>query len=356
MSNLGLDREVLANITNGNQKAIKALERVFDDVAVVIPEQVTTAINQAAQAVASANQALGILADLVDRLELLAHAPTLVPQEFEQDYQPAIQMGSIAIQDAESVDITGGAVGLSAGTVALPSFYMVDRTTGLYRAAANEWRMAVAGVDMITYKATGLTVTTAIKSGATGTAGVFQLARASDGAVAGSAAMNVNVLEIDNQPGDVVIKRAGTERIRATATGATVAGTIDSTAETRVTQAIGGAAFGMWSVAANVNSRNFVLAAQSLAYGQCELVISNARLGDPIAAGTVVWSATLAGLKITAGFGCNTKAAQASVASGAVLAAYAGGANGLATAAAMQALVDKVTIIDAMLKANGIAS
>lgn len=124
--------------------------------------------------------------------------------------------------------------------------------------------------------------------------------------------------------------------------------------EIRSTQAVGGAYYGMWSLSANVNSRNWALAMQSLAFGQCELVISNARLGDPVAAGTVVWSATIAGLKVTAGFGCNTKTAQASVASGAALIAYAAGANGLATGAAMQALVDKVTVMDTALKANGI--
>ncbi len=61
---------------------------------------------------------------------------------------------------------------------------------------------------------------------------------------------------------------------------------------------------------------------------------------------------------ITAGgkFGCNAAAAQAAAASGAALIAYAAGANGLATGAAMQALVVKVQAIDAALKANGICS
>ncbi|MES2320180.1 MAG: hypothetical protein V4631_22105 [Pseudomonadota bacterium] len=165
MSKLGLNREILENITSGNAQAIKALERVFDDVSVLLPDQIDAVINQAAQAVSAANQAIGILANLADMLEQLAQAPAtaLPPAEYE-DLRPALQVGSIAIQEADNVDITGGTIGLSAGTVALPSFYMVDRTTGLYSAGADEWRMSVSGVDMITYKATGVTIEKPITS------------------------------------------------------------------------------------------------------------------------------------------------------------------------------------------------
>lgn len=171
MSKLGLNRQILENITNGNQEAIKALERVFSDVGDLMPEQLATAINQAAQAVTAANQALGLLAEVADMLEQLVAAPaTTTPAPEFDDLRPAIQMGSISIQEADNVEITGGTAGLSAGTVALPSFYLVDRTTGLYRAALDEWSMCVVGVDMITYKATGMTITKQITSTlATGT-------------------------------------------------------------------------------------------------------------------------------------------------------------------------------------------
>lgn len=53
-------------------------------------------------------------------------------------------------------------------------------------------------------------------------------------------------------------------------------------------------------------------------------------------------------------FGCNGASIQSSYAVGATLGAYAAGANGLSTGAAMQALVDKVIAMETALKANGI--
>jgi hypothetical protein len=74
-------------------------------------------------------------------------------------------------------------------------------------------------------------------------------------------------------------------------------------------------------------------------------------------AGTASWMIiTVAGLTINGGFGCNNMLPQAAVGSGAALAAYSAGANGLATAGEMQAVVNKLITIDAALKANGILS
>lgn len=159
MSRLGLNREVLANITNGNQEAIKALEGIFNDVNVTMPEQIAAAINQAAQAVAAANQALGILLNAVDGLAHLANAPAAIQAPEYEDMRPAIQVGSISIQEADNVEITGGTIGLSAGAVALPSFYLVDRTTGLYRIGAANLGLAIAGVKLMSYAAGLVTVT-----------------------------------------------------------------------------------------------------------------------------------------------------------------------------------------------------
>lgn len=74
-------------------------------------------------------------------------------------------------------------------------------------------------------------------------------------------------------------------------------------------------------------------------------------------AGAATWAVvTVAGVQVTSGFGCNGTTPQTAVASGAVLSAYGAGANGLAVAADMKALVDKVIAIDAACKANGILS
>jgi hypothetical protein len=61
-------------------------------------------------------------------------------------------------------------------------------------------------------------------------------------------------------------------------------------------------------------------------------------------------------LTVVGGFGCNTKAAQGSVASGGALAAYVTGAFGLDSTANMQALYNQVVAIRSALVANGIMS
>lgn len=65
---------------------------------------------------------------------------------------------------------------------------------------------------------------TALKVGISSTAGQVQLARASDGAALTVLAIVGNDVQIDSPPGDVVTLRGSVERIRATATGATVSG------------------------------------------------------------------------------------------------------------------------------------
>lgn len=171
MSKLKLDRRILASFLP-NHQAIAAFEQVFDDVGETLPTTIEEAAAQAVQALALANAALGALARMADELERVAAAPAQAGVLNDpDDFRPAVQYGSMAYQYSDAVDITGGTVGIDAGTVALPSLYLVDRTTGLYRAAADEWRMAVAGVDMITYKATGMTIAKPITSTvATGTA------------------------------------------------------------------------------------------------------------------------------------------------------------------------------------------
>ncbi len=62
------------------------------------------------------------------------------------------------------------------------------------------------------------------------------------------------------------------------------------------------------------------------------------------------------GLNVVAGFGCNTKAAQAAYASGGALNAYGAGANGFDSGANASALHAMVVSIRAALVANGIMS
>ncbi len=73
-------------------------------------------------------------------------------------------------------------------------------------------------------QALSVTTTGTIKSGTTGTAGVLEIARSSDGLSASSLTMSANDLILDNAAGDIIFKRGSVERLRATATGTTTTG------------------------------------------------------------------------------------------------------------------------------------
>lgn len=175
---------------------------------------------------------------------------------------------------------------------------------------------------------------------------------------------NANVAISPTGTGTVTISPAAAGSLNNVTLGAltplTVAATtITATGETRVTQPVGGAAFGMWSASANVNSRNFAMSMQSVAFGQCELRISTALGGDPVAAGALIWSGTAAGFKVTAAFGCNGAAVQTAAASGGAMATTAAtnaAPWGFTTAAQADSIATKLNAIRAALVANGIMS
>lgn len=132
---LKLDRRTLGQFLP-NHEAIRTFESLLDQVDLA-PTAIEEAAAQATLAIASATQALAILAELSGMLEQLMAAP-------------AQQLGTISSQNADAVEITGGTAGLDAGTVAAPSFYLGgDRTTGLYRSAADALAVAIAGVQLV---------------------------------------------------------------------------------------------------------------------------------------------------------------------------------------------------------------
>lgn len=74
------------------------------------------------------------------------------PPSFAQydDIRPVTFVGTLGVQDSDNVSITGGTIGLSAGTVAEPSFYLgADRGTGFYRIGLNNWGFAVNSVKAV---------------------------------------------------------------------------------------------------------------------------------------------------------------------------------------------------------------
>ncbi len=178
MSKLGLDRTILSGITKNNQ-AIVALERVFKDVGETLPRGIEEAVAQAVQAIASANMALSIIAELASGVDQMLLAPALQPVTDADDYTPtaqptieaddfgrsaapavepddysvAIHTGTLAAQDADAVDITGGTVGLDAGNAAAPSlFFGNDVDTGFYHIGTNSLGLASGGVFLVNFR------------------------------------------------------------------------------------------------------------------------------------------------------------------------------------------------------------
>lgn len=426
MSKIGLDRIVLARIADNNVEAIKALEKVFYDVNVAMPDQIAAAINQAAQAVAAANQALGVLAGVVDGLQYLLNMPAAAPvPEYEdtlpasvpaieyEDMRPAIQLGSISIQEADNVDITGGTIGLSAGAVGAPSFYLVDRTTGLYRIGANNWGYSVAGTKLLDFAATLLTVTGSVSATsqlrstvATGTA---PLAITSTTKVAN---LNVDLLDGTDwtAPGTIggvtpgsanftTINASG--QITSTVGGGTAPFVVASSTvvgNLNVSQLLGGTwaipgaigattrntgAFttlsttgaasignGTAAVSAGINGLN------SGVGGGSSCVVSNAGVpviaignrsaifGGAYDASPVIYCPTgpvriNVGVQADIGFGCNGKTPQTAAASGGAMATTAAtnaAPYGFTTAAQADSIAVKLNAIQAALIANGIMS
>jgi hypothetical protein len=119
MAKLGLDRALLSKIAQGNHQAIVALERVFGDVGGVLPTTIEEAAAQANQAIAMAAQALSMNAQLLAAIEALETAPAREQITLPDDTAPAVQLGSIAAQNADNVEVTGGAVnGTTVGLLA----------------------------------------------------------------------------------------------------------------------------------------------------------------------------------------------------------------------------------------------
>lgn len=389
MPKLGLDRKVLSDITNGNQEAIKALEQVFGGVNVLLPDQITTAINQASQAMAAVNQALGMLANVAEILDQLAYVPPTAPAVHNNTYYPAVAAGTLGQQNADSVDITGGTINgtsvgatspstgaftilsAGAGAVGAPSFYLAtDTTTGLYRIGANNWGLAISGAKLIDF-ATALVAVTGsvsatsqlISSVATGTAPLVVASTtkvanlnadlldgtdwAAPGTIGGTTPASATFTTLNATDNITITKAAGVPKVQITA------GTGTAAAYTQITNTGGsyffgvesstGSSFGAPAYAGVV----FVPAARDLV-----LQVGATVRGKASATGFDVTGDTA----ISGKFGCNTKAAQASVASGGALAGYVAGANGLDTGANMSALHAMVVSIRAALVANGIMS
>jgi hypothetical protein len=163
MPKLNLSRDVLAKIAQGNQRAVIALEQVFDDVGDTFPSTIeeANALAGSALAVAQSNAALlSLLADALSRLETM---PAQVPQVDADDTTPRAHLGTISAQNHDAVAITGGTANFDAGTVAAPSLTLGgDASSGLYRSAPDVLDIAIAGAKLIELATQLVTITGAL--------------------------------------------------------------------------------------------------------------------------------------------------------------------------------------------------
>jgi hypothetical protein len=113
MPSLNLPRELVAQIAGGNALAIRQLETVFKQVGDTFPSTIEEANALAGSALAVAQAATSALALLADTLTRLEAAPVAPPQVDADDTTPRPHLGTIAAQNADAVEITGGTASLS---------------------------------------------------------------------------------------------------------------------------------------------------------------------------------------------------------------------------------------------------
>jgi hypothetical protein len=129
MPKLNLTRDVLAQIAQGNKRAIAALEQVFEDVGDTFPSTIEEANALAGSALAVAQASAAALALLADALARLDAAPATPPHVEADDTTPRAHLGTISAQNADSVEITGGTVdgtAIGATTAAAAKFTTVS--------------------------------------------------------------------------------------------------------------------------------------------------------------------------------------------------------------------------------------
>lgn len=110
MPKLLLDRATLAQLLQGNARAIAAFEQVLGDVGFTLPSTIEEANALAGQALAVARAAMASLSALAEALARIEGTPAALPQVDRDDTTPHTHLGTICSQNADSVEITGGTV------------------------------------------------------------------------------------------------------------------------------------------------------------------------------------------------------------------------------------------------------
>jgi hypothetical protein len=146
MPKLKLTRDVLAQIAQGNQRAVAALEHVFEDVGSTFPSTIEEANALAGSALAVAQASSAALALLADAFARLDAAPAAPPHIDADDTAPRAHVGTISTQNADAVEVTGGTVdGTTIGATTAAPARVTDLTaTGKFGCNGKVAQAAVA--------------------------------------------------------------------------------------------------------------------------------------------------------------------------------------------------------------------
>lgn len=108
---LGLTREQLSKFLP-DQQSIRAFEKLVIDATTTTPENVEAVTNIANSALAMAAAAISQLSELVETLDAALIAPAPQPEEERENYTPSYggSLGTMAYQNDDEVDITGGSI------------------------------------------------------------------------------------------------------------------------------------------------------------------------------------------------------------------------------------------------------
>lgn len=117
MPRLRLDRAAIAKLAQGVPQTIRALEEIFGDVDGTLPSTIEEANALAGQALALVQVQASLLSLMAEALERLESAPAPLPQVDPDDTAPRAHVGTLASQNADQVDIAGGAATLDTLTV-----------------------------------------------------------------------------------------------------------------------------------------------------------------------------------------------------------------------------------------------
>jgi hypothetical protein len=98
-----------------NHETIRSFEQLLKNVSIDTPESISEANNNASTAIALATAALSTLADVITALDYVLSSPVLDPLPEDENLIPPSNAGSLAEQDADDVDITGGAIAGASG-------------------------------------------------------------------------------------------------------------------------------------------------------------------------------------------------------------------------------------------------